>query len=170
MILAFGDSLTSGSGSSRGKDYPTRLAHLTQRTVVNAGIPGEISSQGVKRLPNLIDQYHPDMVILIHGGNDFLRKLNTQQTRENLTIMIQMLQDANISTVLVGVPQPALWLQSAELYAELAKQWNLPFEEHVLSEILSDRQLKSDQIHPNNQGYRVLAEAVYKLLEKSGAL
>lgn len=170
IILAFGDSLTSGSGSSRGKDYPTRLAQMTQRTVINAGIPGETSRQGVQRLPILVAKYQPDLVILIHGGNDFLRNLDTQRTHENLATMIRTLQDAHISTVLLGVPQASLWLQSAEFYAELANQWNLPFDEDVLSEILSDRQLKSDRIHPNNQGYRVLAEAVHKLLRASGAI
>ncbi len=169
-ILAFGDSLTSGSGSSRGKDYPAQLAQMTNRSVINAGIPGETSAQGVRRLPALLDKYQPDLVILIHGGNDFLRKLDVRQTRDNLVTMIHMLDDAHISTVLLGVPQPALWLQSADFYAELAKQWNLPFDEDVLSEILSDRELKSDQIHPNDHGYRVLAEAVHNLLQASGAL
>ena len=169
-ILAFGDSLTSGSGSSRGKDYPAQLAQMIQRSVVNAGIPGETSAQGVRRLPALLDKYQPDLVILIHGGNDFLRKLDTRHTRENLVTMIQMLDDANVSTVFLGVPQPALWLQSADLYADLAKQWNLPFDEDVLSEILSDRDLKSDQIHPNDHGYHMLAKAVHRLLQASGAL
>ncbi len=169
-ILAFGDSLTSGSGSSRGKDYPAQLAQMINRSVINAGIPGETSAQGVQRLPALLEKHQPDLVILIHGGNDFLRKLDTRQTRDNLITMIHMLDDAHISTVLLGVPQPALWLQSADFYGELAKQWNLPFDEDVLSEILSDRDLKSDQIHPNDHGYRVLAEAVHNLLQASGAL
>jgi len=74
-ILAFGDSLTYGTGTSRDNAYPTVLEKLLKRRVINAGIPGEISSKGLNRLPALIEKYRPDLIIICHGGNDILRKL-----------------------------------------------------------------------------------------------
>ena len=72
-ILAFGDSLTYGTGAQKGEDYPSVLASLTGLEIINAGIPGEVSSDGLKRLPNLLDEHQPDLLILVHGGNDILK-------------------------------------------------------------------------------------------------
>ena len=77
-ILAFGDSITVGYGVNEGEDYPSQLQQLTQRTVINAGISGEISEEGLQRLPDLLNEHEPELLILIHGGNDILRKLNTE--------------------------------------------------------------------------------------------
>lgn len=83
VILAFGDSLTYGSGASNQHDYPSILAKLTTREVINEGVPGEISSDALERLPALLDEYQPQLLIVIHGGNDMLRKIPEQQTADN---------------------------------------------------------------------------------------
>ena len=75
VILAFGDSLTYGTGTNKNFSYPALLEKLTQHKVINKGVPGEISSAGLKRLPKLLDQYKPRLLILIHGGNDILKKI-----------------------------------------------------------------------------------------------
>jgi len=75
IILAFGDSLTYGTGASKGANYPSVLSALSTHTVINAGISGEISSNGLSRLPALLDKHQPELLILIHGGNDMLRKI-----------------------------------------------------------------------------------------------
>ena len=79
VILAFGDSLTYGSGAPKNTDYPSVLSALSQHKVINAGIPGEISRTGLRRLPALLDQHQPELLILIHGGNDLLRRIPEQQ-------------------------------------------------------------------------------------------
>ncbi len=88
-ILAFGDSLTFGVGAKANNDYPSVLSQLTGLTVINAGISGETTFQGVKRFEGLLVQHNPELVILLEGGNDILRNLDLNQTKQNLAQMIK---------------------------------------------------------------------------------
>jgi len=171
IILAFGDSLTYGSGASKGANYPGVLSVLSAHTVINAGIPGEISSNGLSRLPALLDKHQPELLILIHGGNDMLRKIPQQQTSDNLKQMISEAQQRNIKVVMLGVPKFNLFLlSSSEIYQQVAEEYKVPVDLESLPHILSDNALKSDTIHPNDQGYRLMAENIYELLVEAGAL
>ena len=170
VILAFGDSLTYGTGAGEGQSYPAVLASLSGHEVVNAGIPGEISAKGLARLPALLDEVQPSLLILCHGGNDMLQKLDLGQTEANLRAMINEVKQRNIPVVLIGVPKPGLLLGTAEFYDKVAKEMHVPIEDEALPSILSKGNLKSDYIHPNAAGYRLLAEDVLKLLKKHGAL
>jgi len=170
-LLAFGDSLTFGSGAEPAHSWPAVLSRLTGREVINAGIPGEVSASGKSRLPGLLDTHQPDLLILCHGGNDLLRKFNPQATRANLGAMIEDARQRNIPVLLVGVPRPGfVLLESAELYARLAQQYGLAYEGDILPAVESDTQLKSDHVHPNAAGYRKIAEALLRRLQASGAL
>jgi lysophospholipase L1-like esterase len=170
VIMAFGDSLTYGTGVSNGSSYPAILQKLSGRKVINAGVPGEISEDGKSRLEDLLDQHTPDLLILCHGGNDILRKIKNDKTIRNLQAMINMANERNIPVILIGVPKPALLMDAADFYVTIAEINNIPIEEDVLADILSKPSLKSDTIHPNGKGYEQLAEAVYDLLTESGAL
>ncbi|MCK4840484.1 MAG: arylesterase [Methylococcales bacterium] len=171
VILAFGDSLTYGTGSSQDADYPAILSTLSTHEVINAGIPGEISQSGRRRLPALLDQYQPELLILIHGGNDILRKMPKQQTADNLAHMINEAKQRNIKVIMLGVPKPGLFLMdSAEFYQQVAESHKVPIDLDTLPNILGSSDLKSDTIHPNNQGYQLMAEKIFNLLLKTGAL
>jgi len=167
MVLAFGDSLTHGTGASTGQSYPAVLSELLGRPVINLGIPGEVSAAGLKRLPSVLDQYNPTLVILCHGGNDFLRRLDKSATISNLKAMIELIRSRGADVVLVGVPKLGFGLQVPEFYEEIAKQYRIPLQNEILIDLLGDNSMKNDTIHPNATGYRLMAEAIYELINKA---
>jgi lysophospholipase L1-like esterase len=170
VVLAFGDSLTHGTGAKDAESYPAVLAAATGLTIVNAGIPGEESDAGLARLPDLLAEQQPDLVILGHGGNDLLRKRDLNRTKANLRQMAELAHASGASVVLLGVPKPGLFVGTHPLYRELAEAHGIPVEDQALADILTDADLKSDAIHPNAAGYAELAAAIHTLLQQSGAL
>lgn len=170
VVLAFGDSLTYGTGADSGQSYPAVLTTLASRHVINAGVPGEVSAEGLVRLPALLDEHRPQLLILCHGGNDLLRKHAEPELARNLRAMVEAARARGIVVVLVGVPAPGLLLSVPELYAALAKEQQLPYEAEALRTILGDRALKSDPVHPNAEGYRQFAQRLHALLRAAGAL
>jgi lysophospholipase L1-like esterase len=169
-ILAFGDSLTQGVGSTGDGDYPHQLQQLSGRKVINAGVSGEVSAEGLQRLPELLSQYQPALLILLEGGNDILRNRDKAQLKQNLAQMIELAQQQNVDVVLVAVPEKKLFSDSAPLYRELAEQYQLIIEPAIIAELLRNSQYKSDPIHFNNQGYQQLAIRINKLLIDHNAL
>jgi lysophospholipase L1-like esterase len=170
VILAFGDSLTAGTGANDTESYPAVLAKLTGRKVVNAGIPGEMSASGAARLPEAIDRERPALLILCHGGNDLLARQDHKQIAENLRLMIRAARERSVAVMLLAVPTPDLTLKPPSFYAELAREFGLPVELKTLPRIMGNSSLKSDHIHPNAAGYGQLAESVAKMLRSSGAI
>jgi len=170
VVLAFGDSITAGTGAGGGESYPEILGGLIGRKVVNAGIPGEVTAEGAARLPEVLDSVRPALLILCHGGNDLLRHMDQRQAADNLRGMIRMARERGVAVVLVAVPSPDLSLKPPAFYRELAAESGIPIESKALGKILGKGSLKSDYIHPNASGYRQLAEALAALLKKSGAI
>ena len=170
VIVAFGDSLTYGTGASEQESYPLVLGSLLGRQVVRAGVPGEVTAQGLARLPQVIEEHRPKLVIVCLGGNDMLRRVKEAEIRSNLKAIVKTLKEQGIGVVLVGVPKPALITGPAEFYAEIAKEFGIPYEERVVTSVLYAPDMKSDPIHPNAKGYRRMAEALAELLRKAGAI
>ena len=170
VILAFGNSITFGTGAAAEESYPAVLSRLTGREVVNAGVPGEVTSDGLKRLPGLLDEIQPALLVLCHGGNDMLRHQDVRATAGNLREMIRAARSRGVAVVLVAVPRPGVLMRPAGFYADIAAAFDIPVETEVLPQILANRRLKSDVIHPNREGYKKLAEAVASLLRSAGAL
>lgn len=167
VVLAFGDSLTYGTGADQGQSYPERLENMLGHKVINAGIPGEVTSEGLKRLASELERYQPDLVILCHGGNDFLRRNATEVTEGNVQKMITMIKSRDIDVILVGVPKLGFGLEVPRFFARIAEEQKIPYEGDILVSLLGNNVLKSDYIHPNATGYNKLAEALYALITKA---
>ncbi len=167
VILAFGDSLTSGVGVNPDNSYPSALAKLTGRKVVNAGIS---TKQGLARLAKVIDKTNPELLILLQGGNDILRNHNLAETKRNLSAMIRLAKDQGVQVVLVGVPKKQLFSDSAPLYIELAEEHQVVLEAELISTLLRKPKFKSDSVHFNEIGYLKMAEEIHQLLRDNGAL
>jgi acyl-CoA thioesterase I len=170
VVLAFGDSLTNGVGASSTQSYPAVLEQLISRRVINAGIPGETTAEGLARLPRFLKQYKPSLVLLCLGANDMLREISDKTAAKNLRSMIIMARKAGADIVLISVPRFFPVSPPPAHYQALAKEFSLPLLDGVLREIINNLSLKSDPIHPNAKGYRILAEELARLLIRSGAV
>ena len=170
IVLAFGDSLTFGTGASEGESYPAQLESLIGRRVVRAGVPGEVTAQALARLPEALDEHAPRLLLLCIGGNDFLRRLGNQQAERNVREMVKLARSRGVAVMLIGTPEPGFTVTPPAFYSSIAKEFRLPYEEGIIGQVLRDANLKADPIHPNARGYRLIAERLADQLKRSGAL
>ena len=170
MVLAFGDSLTYGTGATEAESYPAQLERLIGRRVVRAGVPGEITAQALARLSDALDEHEPRLLLLCIGGNDFLRRLGNEQAARNVRAMVELAKKRGVSVVLIATPEPGLAPSPPAFYADIAKELRVAHEPGVITEVLKNANLKSDPIHPNARGYLVIAERLAGLLKESGAI
>jgi len=168
-ILAFGDSLTYGYNAKPSESYPVLLSNLTHLKVINAGIPAESSQDGLKRLPKLLEDKSIKLMILFFGGNDIMQGLSVASLKKNLKTMVQMAKERNVEVLLISVPNLSLFgLSPLDLYEEVSEEENLPLLSDMLANIISNSALKSDQIHPNALGYKIMGEEIYKSIKENG--
>jgi acyl-CoA thioesterase-1 len=170
VVLAFGDSLTYGTGAAEDESYPAQLEMLIGRRVVRAGVPGEVTAQALARLPAALDEHAPRLVLLCIGGNDFLRRLGNPQAERNVREMVKLAQNRGVAVLLIGTPEPGFTVSPPSFYAGIAKEYRVPYEGAIVGEVLKDRALKADPIHPNARGYRIIAERLAATLRESGAI
>ena len=170
VVLAFGDSLTFGTGAAREQSYPAELGRLLKRKVVAAGVPGETSEEGLRRLPGVLEEVKPQLLVLCHGGNDFLRKMDEGAAARNIREMIRVAREQGVAVVLLATPKPGFGASRVPFYEEIGKELGIPVEADVLADVLSSSRYKSDLVHPNAEGYARIAGAVAKVLKKAGAV
>ena len=170
VVLAFGDSLTFGTGAGEEESYPAQLESLIGRRVVRAGVPGEVTAQALARLPATIDEHQPKLLLLCIGGNDFLRRLGNRQAEDNVRAMVQLARSRGVEVLLIGTPEPGFGVTPPSFFGAVAKDLGVPYEAAVMSEVLKDDSLRSDPIHPNARGYRRIAERLAEQLRHTGAI
>ena len=174
-VIALGDSLTLGYGATPDTAYPTVLAQKTGWQIDNAGINGDTSAGVLARVDKIIAQ-NPKLILLGIGGNDVLRRVNPSETTSNINQTLDKIKSANIPVVLIAEPYfstSALFGSASDnpIYETIAKEKNVPLfakGDGGWSDILSDKSLKSDQIHANAQGYAKFADNLYEFLKKQG--
>ncbi len=173
-VLALGDSLTAPHGVTPEQAWPTLLAAKTGWAVVNAGVSGDTSAGALQRLPGLLEEHNPQLVLVTLGGNDMLRRLPQGQTTANLGRMLVLAKARGTKAVLLATPKPSLAgaafnnLSAAEFYREVAKENQVPLIEDAMAEVLSKTELKGDQLHPNAAGHALLATKIFEALKKIG--
>jgi lysophospholipase L1-like esterase len=173
-VLALGDSLTWGTGAGTAESYPLQLARLTGWKVINAGVPAITSSEARERLPGLLAEHAPALVLLSIGGNDFLRRLPEADTRAAIGTMLAEIRASGAAAVLIAVPRPTIAgallrsLDDHPLYETLATEHGVPLFASAWAKVLSDPALKADQIHANAAGYERFAQELHGFLRESG--
>lgn len=175
-VLALGDSITYGTGAAPDAAYPAQLAALTGWNVINAGVPGDTAAQALERLPALLAEHKPALVIVGIGGNDFLRRVGSDVTRAAVRRAVELARSAGAQVLLVAIPQLSagaalgLGLSDHPMYEELARELALALHAGGWSRVLGDASLRADAIHANAAGYRVFAEGLAVTLRQAGFL
>ncbi len=160
VIVAFGDSLTQGVGTTRENSYPLVLQQQLGVSVINEGVSGETSAQGLDRLEEMLETHHPQLVIVCFGGNDILQRKSVSQLEANLEQMVTVIESYGAHVMLVAVPEIALLPRPLPLYASIAERHELVADLTTLSDLLKQRSMKSDTVHLNAKGYAALASAL----------
>ncbi|HET6266593.1 MAG TPA: arylesterase [Acidobacteriota bacterium] len=174
-IVAFGDSLTAGLGLATQETYPAQLQEILksqgyQYEVINAGVSGDTSSGGLRRLEWSL-QDNPKVLILELGANDMLRGQPVDLTRKNLADIIEKAQSKKVSVVLAGMEAPTsagpdYQLQIHNLYRDLAKKYNLPLIPFFLQGVIGvEGMIQPDGTHPTAKGAHVLAQTVFATIK-----
>lgn len=160
VIVAFGDSLTAGHGSTEGNDYVSILSRKIERPIINQGISGDTTFTALQRVEEVLE-LNPDLVIVFLGGNDMLRKTPIEETFSNLDTIVKTFTETGVKVVLVGVPGGVLGDPYKNKFEELAEKYDAIYIPQFLKSIMAKRDLMSDSIHPNDKGYQIVAQNIY---------
>jgi lysophospholipase L1-like esterase len=156
-IIAFGDSLVYGVGSTSGNDMFSLTGKALGITIINKGVPGDTTRDGLMRFDNDVVNNNPRIVFILLGGNDYLQKVPEEETFKNLETMIQNAQGAGAAVILLGVRGGVFVDKFAEHYKALAQKYDCLYVPNVLEGIVLNRDLMYDSIHPNDKGYKIVA-------------
>lgn len=174
VVLALGDSLTAGVGVNTDEAWPALLAADTGWNVINGGVSGDTSEAALQRLPSLLAQHDPVLVLVTLGGNDMLRHRPLEETISNLNEIISLTRAHGAKAVLLATPNPSVMgavfqhLSAADFYRKVAEAQQVPMIEDAIAEVLSDPDLKVDALHPNVAGQRLLSEKILGALRAIG--
>ena len=175
-VLVLGDSLSYGTGANAGEDYPSLLTITSGWNIINEGVPGDTTTGGLARLPALLEQHTPKLLIVELGGNDLLHQTPPTEIISNLKAILSLAKTQGVKTILVAIPEISPLkatlgnLTDHPLYESVATETATPLIAEVFSEVLSDGKFKSDQIHANAKGYAVVSEKLSEQLKQMGFL
>lgn len=162
-IICYGESITYGYGVNPADAYPLALAKMTSIPVINAGIDGDTSSEALKRIDNDVLDREPLLVVIQFAGNDFLRKVPKEITIENVRQMIEKIQARGAMVAIVDISVGGVLFKDYYLaFDELSRRYGAIFIPHVLNGIVTNSRLKSDFMHPNADGYKIIAHRVFR--------
>jgi len=157
-LICFGDSLTYGTGTEGGMDYPSQLSKMVSKPVINAGIPGNTTAQALKRLEQDVLSRSPGLVLITLGGNDLKNGVAKETAFRNLKIIVETIQSHGARVIIGGIKFPFRDRGFGKGYKALADQTGAILIPNILKGIMGNRKLMSDPIHPNADGYQIMAQ------------
>jgi acyl-CoA thioesterase-1 len=164
-IVCFGDSLTAGFGAGEGEDYPSVLRAMVDLPVINAGVNGDTTADALRRLDGDVLRHDPRIVIVTLGANDFLRRTPEEETLANMEAIIDRIQEKGAMVVWAAVKTGFFGDAYQKDFKALAARKRIVLIPDILGGILFDPRYKYDQVHPNREGYRIMAERIRRKVE-----
>jgi acyl-CoA thioesterase-1 len=158
-VVAFGDSITAGVGTTGDNDYVERLSDRTGVSIINEGRSGDTTGSALGRLDGAVLSRDPDIVIVFLGGNDLLQSVPVQNRIANITSIVERIRAGGAAAILVGVGNGVLDPFNGTLPA-IAAQTGSTLVPAVLEGILGVSSLMADLIHPNNAGHAIIADRI----------
>jgi acyl-CoA thioesterase-1 len=158
-IVAFGDSLTSGYQMSAGASYPEQLSLRLGRPILNRGVSGDSTAEGLARLERDVLSEDPRIVIVALGANDMLRRQPIDPAFANLRAIVDRIHAKGALVVLLGV-DGRIYGDWGARYRALARETGCAYVPDLLDGVFGDPRLMYDQIHPNARGYAKIAERI----------
>lgn len=162
-IVAFGDSLIHGYGSTEGHDFISLLSQRTGQPIINLGVNGNTTADGLARLKKVLDK-DPKIVILLLGGNDYLKKVPIDTTFKNLDSIVKAIQKQGSMVLLLGIRGGLLTDTFADRFEEFASAHKVAFVPNVLDGLIAKNKYMFDAVHPNDVGYEQIADKVEPVL------
>lgn len=165
-IIAFGDSLVEGRGATSGNDFVSLLSRRIRQPIVNAGRSGDTTRSALERLDRDVLARNPKIVIVLLGGNDFLRRVPVEETFANLQEIVGRIRRRGAAVVLVGVSVGLISDPYGREYEELARRAAAGLVPDILDDIIGHHDLMSDSIHPNDRGYLLIADRLEPVIRE----
>ncbi|MDE2028133.1 MAG: arylesterase [Candidatus Omnitrophica bacterium] len=164
-VVCFGDSLTAGYGAAAGHDYPSLLAQKIALPVINAGVSGNTTADALARLDTDVLSHNPKMVIITLGANDFFQNLPEKETLANMKKIIEAIKSHGAMVVWAEVRMGLWWDPYLKDFKGLAQREHILLIPNILRGIIDNPALKYDQIHPNDEGYKIMAKRIYNYIK-----
>jgi lysophospholipase L1-like esterase len=165
-IIAFGDSLVAGRGASAGRDFVSVLSARLGVPIINAGRSGDTTETALARVDRDVLSRNPRVVLVLLGGNDFLRRVPRQTTFANLATIVRRIRERGSAVVVVGVSAGIFTDSASDDYEALAGDTAAGFVADILAGIIGRSDLMSDPIHPNDRGHLIMADRLEPVLRE----
>ena len=163
-IVAFGDSLVEGVGASKGGDFVSVLSRRLGMPIINLGVAGDTSKQGLRRVDEITDE-DPGVVIILLGGNDAIQRKSSEEVATNLGAIIETVQEGGAVVVLLGVRSGIFGGSYGDMYEEVARTYGTVYVPDVLKGLFGKPEFMADTIHPNDKGYAIIADRVFEEMQ-----
>lgn len=164
VVVAFGDSLVAGVGAEKSGGFVGILNERLSLSIHNEGVPGDRTVDALRRMDNVL-RHNPDIVLVLLGGNDVLKKVPIDTTFGNLRTIVQTFQEAGALVIVLGVQNSIFFDDFADEFEALTTELGAAYVPNIMDGWFDQTSLKSDPVHPNDEGYMIIADHVEPVLK-----